>query len=73
MTWLDDLTLDTVIVHTTEGMTFKGLKSSVYDDSMVLREVRVLQEDGATEQLNGDIAIPRERVHFVQLLATESA
>lgn len=73
MTWLDDLTLETVIVHTTDGMSFKGLKSSVYDDSLVLRDVRVLQDDGATEQLNGEIAIPRERVHFVQMLTPESA
>jgi hypothetical protein len=68
MTWLDSLSLSTVIVHTTDGMSFKGLKASVYDDSIVLREARVLQDDGVTEQLNGEIAIPRERVHFLQLV-----
>ncbi len=66
MTWLDDLSLSTVIVHTTDGMSW--LKASVYDDSIVLREARVLQDDGVTEQLNGEIAIPRERVHFLQLV-----
>jgi hypothetical protein len=70
MTWLDDLTLDTVIVHTTDGMSFKGLKSSVYDDCLVLREARVLEDDGMSKILDGEVAVPRERVHFVQVLAS---
>jgi hypothetical protein len=68
MTWLDDLTLDTVIVHTRDGMSFRGLKSSVYDDVLVLKEARVLEDEGMSTVLNGDVAIPRERVHFIQLL-----
>lgn len=68
MTWLDDLTLETVIVHTRDGMSFKGLKSSVYDDSLVLKEARILEDEGMSSIINGEIAIPRERVHFIQLL-----
>jgi hypothetical protein len=68
MTWLDDLTLDTVIVHTTEGMSFKGLKASVHDDCIVLRETHLLQDDGPSEQINGLVPIPREKVHFLQVL-----
>lgn len=69
MTWLDALVLETVIVHTTDGMSFKGLKSTVYDDALVLREARVLQDEGLSTVLNGEVAIPRERVHFIQLLS----
>ena len=72
MTWLDGLTLDTVIVHTTEGMSFKGLKSSVYDDSLVLTDARVLEDEGMTKQLNGEVVVPREKVHFLQILPVES-
>lgn len=69
MTWLEQLTLDTVIVHTTDGLSFKGLKQTVYDDSLVLKEARVLEgETGMSKILDGEIAIPRERVHFIQLL-----
>lgn len=68
MSWLDELTLDTVIVHTRDGMSFKGLKSSVYEDSIVLKEARVLEDEGMSTVLNGDVAIPREQVHFIQLL-----
>lgn len=68
MTWLDDLTLDTVIVHTRDGMSFRGLKSSVYDDCLVLKEARVLEDEGVSKILNGEIVIPRDRVHFLQLV-----
>lgn len=73
MTWLDDLTLETVIVHTRDGMSFKGIKQTVYDDSLVLREARVLQDEGMSTILNGEVAIPRERVHFIQLLPAEGS
>ena len=68
MSWLDDLTLDTVIVHTRDGMSLKGLKSSVYEDTIVLKEARVLEDEGMSSVINGEVAIPRERVHFIQLL-----
>lgn len=66
MTWLADLTLDTVIVHTVDGPSLKGLKSVVHDDCIVLREVLVLGDDTAT--LNGEIVVPREQVAFMQLV-----
>ena len=68
MTWLDDLTLDTVIVHTTDGMSFKGIKSTVYDDALVLRDARMLEADGISSIIDGEVAVPREKVHFVQIL-----
>lgn len=73
MTWLDDLTLETVIVHTRDDMSFKGLKSSVYDDCLVLKEARVLEGEGVSSVINGEVVIPRERVHFVQILPSEGA
>lgn len=70
MTWLDALTLETVIVHTTHGPSLKGLKAAVHDDCIVLREALIL-EDSATK-LNGDVVIPRERVLFMQLVAPDT-
>lgn len=66
MTWLDDVTLETVIVHTRDGMSLKGLKASVYDDCLVLKEARVLEDEGVSSVLNGEVVVPRERVHFIQ-------
>lgn len=68
MTWLDDLTLETVIVTTTDdGPSLKGLKRAVYDDGIVLKDAAVLEE-GALVMLDGDLFIPREKVLLVQLL-----
>lgn len=73
MSWLSELTLDTVIVHTRDGMSFKGLKSSVYSDSLVLKDARVLEDEGVSSVINGEVAIPRERVHFIQILPAGDA
>jgi len=65
MTWLDELTLNTVIVHTTDGMSFRGLKRGVYDDALMLWQAAVVEDSGVT-MLDGDVIIPREKVHFIQ-------
>ena len=67
MTWLDAVTLDTVIVLTTDDVSFKGLRRAVHDDCIVLHEAMVLETD-ATVVLNGDVVIPREKVLAVQLV-----
>lgn len=73
MTWLDGLTLETVIVHTTnDGPSLKGLKYAVHEDCIVLRDAVALNEAGMTA-LDGEIAVPRERVLFMQLVNGPSA
>ena len=68
MTWLDELTLETVIVSTTDdGPSIKGLKRAVHDDGIVLTQAALLEDD-ALSVLNGDVFIPREKVLLVQLL-----
>jgi hypothetical protein len=69
MTWLDDLTLDTVIVTTTDdGPSLRGLKRAVYDDGILLSR-RGPREPSALVTLEGDVFVPREKVQLVQLLA----
>lgn len=72
MTWLDDLTLQTVIVTTTDdGPSLKGIKRAVYDDGIVLTQAAVLEAD-AIVTLEGDLFIPREKVLLVQLLSGDA-
>lgn len=71
MTWLDALTMETVVVHTTDGTSLKGVRSAVHDDCLVLRDVIVLGEEDAV--LNGEIVVPRERVSFMQLVPAAGA
>ena len=73
MTWLDDLTLDTVVVHTVAGMSFKGIMRTVYADCLVLRDARVLEDENMTRILDGETVIPREQVLFIQIVPAEPA
>jgi hypothetical protein len=70
MTWLDAVTLETVVVHLDNGPSMKGLKQTVHDDCLVLRDALVFHEDDAAQQLDGLIVIPRERVVFIQTVAS---
>jgi hypothetical protein len=72
MAWLAELTLDTVIVHTKTGMSFKGIKQTVYEDCLVLRDARVLEDEGMSRVLNGEVTIPRENVDFIQLVGADA-
>jgi hypothetical protein len=66
VTWLDDVTLETVIVHTVDnGPSLKAAKLAVFDDCLVLRDAMLLEPEG-TEMLNGEIVVPREKVLFLQ-------
>lgn len=68
MSWLEALEMSTVIVLTTDDVSFKGLRRAVHDDCLVLHEAILLGEEAATV-LNGDLVIPREKVLAVQVIA----
>lgn len=68
MTWLDDLTCSTVIIHTKDGVSIKGLKSVVHDDGVLLREACLLEETGVV-MLDYDPFVPRDNVSWMQIVA----
>ena len=70
MTWLDDVTLETVLVHIEDGPSMRGLKQTVHDDCLVLRDVLVYHDDDAPQQIDGLQVIPRERILFIQALSS---
>lgn len=67
MTWLEAVEMSTVIILTTDDVSFKGLRRAVHDDCLVLHEAMLLGEDANTV-LNGDLVIPREKVLAIQVL-----
>jgi small nuclear ribonucleoprotein (snRNP)-like protein len=73
VTWLDELTRRTVVVHTTDGMSMRGVLMPGYDDQCVLIHARLLQDDGVTSLMDGEVWIPREKVHFLQNLPADGA
>jgi len=69
MSWLDALTLETVIVNTTYGEVYKGVKSAVQDDCIVLRDAQLVREDGKlSHPIDGPYAIPREKVGGINMV-----
>jgi hypothetical protein len=70
MTWLDALTLETVVVHMRDMPSMKGLKQAVYEDCLVLRDALVM-DDGTPYTLAGEVVIPREQVTLIQLVKAD--
>lgn len=66
MTWLDDLTLNTVIVHLDGLPSVRGIKRAVYDDGILLRDAHTLEDP--PQMLNGDFFAPRERFLGMQII-----
>lgn len=68
MTWLDDLQLDTAIVHTvSDGPSYRGLVRAVYDDGLLLSDVVNLDVEPMTVEA-GVSFVPRDQVHRIVLL-----
>jgi hypothetical protein len=68
LTWLDDLTLSSVIVHTkNNGPSFRGNVEAVYDDGILLRDLVNLDEDPHVVEA-GTHLIVREDIQRVQRL-----
>lgn len=70
MTWLDEVTLETVVVHVDNGPSMRGLKQTVHDDCLIVRDALVFHENDAPQQLDGLLVIPRERILFIQALSS---
>lgn len=67
MRWIDRLTRRTVVVHTTNGMSVRGVLVGAYRDCLVLSHATFLGVETA-EQIDGEAVIPRDRVAWLQTL-----
>lgn len=66
--WLQTRKRDRVIVYTTEGDTLDGLLNEVAPDGLVLWDARVQSDQGVA--LSGEVFVPKDKVRFVQVVAT---
>jgi hypothetical protein len=68
LTWLADLSLGTVIVHTcNNGPSLRGNTAAVYDDGVLLSEVVNLDEEPHVVEAGTQFVL-RERIERIQLL-----
>jgi hypothetical protein len=65
--YLKTLARASVVVHTGDGRSVQGVLVGEYRDALVLRHAVYLIPDGRREQLDGDVAIPRRNVSFLQV------
>lgn len=67
MRWIDRLIRRSVVAHTTNGMSVRGVLVGAYRDCIVLSHAAYLGSD-SIEPLDGEVVIPRERVAWMQIL-----
>lgn len=65
--WLDRLERRTVVVHTSDGQSLRGVLVGVYRDCVVLNHAYALGAQ-AVQSIDGEAVIARERVAWVQTL-----
>lgn len=63
--WLERLEVEPVVVELTDKRTIAGYLAGAYTDAVVLRHSRYLGAD-ADAPIGGDVAIPRERIAWLQ-------
>lgn len=63
---------DRVIVHTTDDRSLCGVLVAVYGSELVLGHAEYLHAAGR-EALEGEVAIPRDRIAFVQSLPSRDS
>lgn len=65
--WLERSATSTVVVHTADGRSLRGVLAGVFRDEVVLVHAEYLTEEGP-RPLAGEVAVPRENVAFLQRL-----
>lgn len=62
--WLESITLERVLVHTSDDQTFEGNLAGVASDGLLLKAVRLVDENPVN--VAGDVFIPRSKIVMVQ-------
>lgn len=66
--YLKELEAETVVVHTRDGASIRGVLLAVHSDVYVLRHAAYLNEDGSKVAIDGEVLMPVTRVAFMQRL-----
>ena len=67
MSWLNRLARETVVIHTTDGGSLRGVLTVVHRDCLVLSHAAYLAGDQQTP-IDGEAVVPRDRVAWIQRL-----
>jgi hypothetical protein len=64
--YLKGIEVETVVVHTRDDASIRGLLVAVHSDVYVLRHAAYLNPDGSKVVVDGEVLIPVTRVAFLQ-------
>lgn len=68
--YLRQLEAETVVMHTRDGASIRGVLIAAYGDVYVLRGAAYLNADGSSVAIDGEVLLPTTRVGFIQRLLT---
>lgn len=66
--WLDRLDRRTVVVHTTDGQSIRGVLVAAHHDVVILAHAFALGSEGTAQTIDGEAHIPRIKVAWTQAL-----
>lgn len=66
--YLKKLEAETVVMHTRDGASLRGVLLAAHSDVYVLRHAAYLGEDGSRVEIDGEVLVPVTRVGFMQRL-----
>jgi hypothetical protein len=64
--YLKELTAETVVLHTRDDASIRGVLLAVHSDVYVLRHAAYLSADGSQVAIDGEVLMPITRVAFIQ-------
>jgi len=67
--YLKALEAETVVLHTRDGSSIRGVLLAVHADVYVLRHAAYLNPDGSTVAIDGEALVPVTRVGFIQRIS----
>ncbi len=67
--YLKNLEAETVVVHTRDDASLRGVLVAVHSDVYVLRHAAYLNPDGSRVEADGEVLIPVTRVAFLQRIS----
>lgn len=65
--WIDRLTRRSVVVHTRDGASMRGILVAAHRDCLVLAHVRYLAGEGEVT-VDGEAVVPRDTVAWLQVM-----
>lgn len=69
--WYRDLLMEVIIVHSKSGLSYEGLCVLVWDDGLMLRNAKILDEKRSPTPMAGEFRIGVDKIEGIQTKPAE--